>query len=260
MLLPRIIPCLLIHKGGLVKTKKFENPKYLGDPINAVKIFNEKEVDELIVLDIDASVNDSEPNYGVISKLASECRMPLCYGGGIKTKEQAKKIISLGVEKIAISSVAICDTSIITEISEELGRQSVVVAIDIQKKRSLLGARYEICSHNASLAHNLDLISFVKQAEEAGAGEILINSIDCDGLMSGYDVSLAKLVKKELSIPMTFLGGAGSLEDIQSLIQECGIIGAAAGSLFVYKGKYKAVLINYPEIEKKIKIFDSMTA
>ena len=160
MLLPRIIPCLLIHKGGLVKTKKFENPKYLGDPINAVKIFNEKEVDELVVLDIDATVNDSEPNYGVISKLASECRMPLCYGGGIKTKEQAKKIISLGVEKIAISSVAICDTSIITEISEELGRQSVVVAIDIQKKRSLLGAQYEICSHNASLAHNLDLISF----------------------------------------------------------------------------------------------------
>jgi cyclase len=258
MLLPRIIPCLLIHKGGLVKTIKFENPKYLGDPINAVKIFNEKEVDELIVLDIDASVNNSEPNYVVISKLASECTMPFCYGGGIKTKEQAKKIISLGVEKIAISSAAIYDTSIITEISKELGRQSVVVSLDIRKTRSLSGDRYEICSHNASQVHNLDLMSFIKLVEEAGAGEILINSIDCDGLMSGYDISLAKQVKNFLSIPVTFLGGAGSIEHIQSLIQECGIIGAAAGSLFVFKGKYKAVLINYPEIGRKIKIFDSM--
>ena len=260
MLQPRITPCLLLHKDGLVKTVGFKMPKYVGDPINAVKIFNEKEADELIVLDIDASVNDSEPNFGMIAKLAAECRMPLCYGGGIKTKEQAKRIISLGVEKIAISSAAIDSTTIISLIAEELGKQSVVVALDVRKKTTLFNTSYVIYTHNASRAHRLDLMKFIKQIEEAGAGEILINSIDCDGLMNGYDVALAKQIHKEVHIPMTFLGGAGSLKDMQILIQECGIIGAAAGSMFVFKGKYKAVLINYPNSDQKVKIFDSITA
>ena len=257
MLLPRITPCLLIHKGGLVKTVGFKIPKYVGDPINAVKIFNEKEVDELIVLDIDCTVNNSEPNYKMIAKLASECRMPLCYGGGIKTKVQAKQIISLGVEKVAISSSAIESPEIISSISQDLGSQSVVVALDLRKKSTLFSASYEIYTHNASRPHKLDLIEFIKIIENYGAGEILINSIDNDGLMSGYDLQLADQIQKELRIPMTFLGGAGSLDDIEGLYEKCGIIGAAAGSMFVFKGKYKAVLINYPNRDQKRKVFDS---
>lgn len=260
MLQPRITPCLLIHKGGLVKTVGFKMPKYVGDPINAVKIFNEKEVDELIVLDIDASVNNNEPDYQTIAKLAAECRMPLCYGGGIKTTEHAKKIINLGVEKIAVSSEAIENIDIISSIAEELGRQSVVIAIDVQKKTTLFGSTYEIYTHNATRNCKLDLFKFIKEAEDAGAGEILINSIDCDGLMNGYNLSLASKIRRELSIPMTFLGGAGCLDDLQDLVKECGIIGAAAGSIFVFKGKYKAVLINYPNKQQKVKIFDSINA
>lgn len=260
MLQPRITPCLLIHNGGLVKTIGFKTPKYIGDPINAVKIFNEKEVDELIVLDIDASVNASEPNFQMIAKLAAECRMPLCYGGGIKSLEHAKKIINLGIEKIAISSAAIENIDIISSISEELGKQSVVIALDIRKKEALFGSNYEISSHNGTKNYKLDLFKFIKEAEDAGAGELLINSIDCDGLMNGYNLSLASKIRRELSIPMTFLGGAGCLEDLQDLVTECGIIGAAAGSLFVFKGKYKAVLISYPNNQQKVKIYDSINA
>jgi cyclase len=255
---PRITPCLLIHKGGLVKTVNFQNPKYIGDPINAVKIFNEKEADELIVLDIDASVNKSSPNFEMISKLAAECRMPLCYGGGIKTKEDAKRIISLGVEKISISSAAIENLNIISEIADELGNQSVVVTIDVRKKNNLFGSSYEIVTHNASRSHEYNLFEFIKNSQELGAGEIIINCIDNDGLMTGYNYSLAVKIQKELKIPMTFLGGAGSIDDLQSLVNKCGTIGIAVGSLFVFKGKYRAVLINYPNREQKEKIFHSV--
>jgi imidazole glycerol-phosphate synthase subunit HisF len=257
VLLPRITPCLLVHNGGLVKTLGFKAPKYVGDPINAVKIFNEKEVDELIVLDIDSTVNNLDPNYALISKLAAECRMPLCYGGGIKTTDQAKQIISLGVEKIAISSSAIENTGLISSIAKELGSQSVVVVLDLRKKSALFKTSYEICTHNGTKSYKLDLMTFVKQIEKSGAGEILINSIDNDGLMSGYNLQLAKQLQKELKIPMTFLGGAGSLNDIKCLFDECGIIGAAAGSMFVFKGKYKAVLISYPNNDQRREIFDS---
>jgi imidazole glycerol-phosphate synthase subunit HisF len=259
MLQPRITPCLLIHNGGLVKTTNFKNPKYIGDPINAVKIFNEKEADELIVLDIDSSANGSLPNFDMIGKLAAECRMPLCYGGGIKTKEHAKQIISLGVEKISISSAAIEDVNIVTSIANEIGSQSIVVAIDVAIKNRLFGSDYEIVTHNSSIKHKGDLFEFIKKVEDSGAGEILINSVDYDGLMTGYNLPLAFQIKQEINIPMTFLGGAGSLDDLQSLAKKCGVIGIAAGSLFVFKGKYKAVLINYPNNEQKSKIFDSIS-
>jgi len=260
MLQPRITPCLLIHNGGLVKTVNFQKPKYVGDPINAVKIFNEKEADELIVLDIDASVKGSNPNFDLIAKLAAECRMPLCYGGGIKTKEQAKQIINMGVEKVSISSAALQNPNIISLIANELGSQSVIVCIDVMKKKSLFGSTYEIATNNATKKNKYNLIDFINKSQEAGAGEIIINSIDCDGLMKGYDLSLAQKVIKELKVPLTFLGGAGKLEDLQSLIEICGTIGAAAGSLFVFKGKYKAVLINYPNNDQKAKLFNSFKA
>jgi cyclase len=255
MLRPRIIPCLLIHKGGLVKTQGFKSPKYVGDPINAVKIFNEKEADELVVLDIDATVNRVEPNYALIAKLAAECRMPLSYGGGINSVEQAKRIISLGVEKVAISAAAVADPAIVTRIAEAIGRQSVAVVLDVRKKPGLLTMGYELCTHNAKTTHKLDPVAFAKTLQVAGAGEIVINSVDRDGDMKGYDLELAQKMQAALRVPMTMLGGAGSLEDLAVLMGKCGVVGAAAGSLFVFKGKYRAVLINYPTAAQKDEIF-----
>jgi cyclase len=253
MLRPRIIPCLLVHKKGLVKTVQFANPKYVGDPINAVKIFNEKEVDELIVLDIDASVNGVEPNYTMIQNLAFECRMPFCYGGGVKTVAQATKIIKLGVEKVAISSAAVEQPKLITMIAEHIGSQSVVVVLDVKKNSS--NGQYELCTHNGKNHTGIDAVEFAHEIESLGAGEVTINSIDNDGVMKGYDLSLAKKIREVVTIPMTVLGGAGSLNDIKELIQTFGIVGSSAGSLFVFKGVYKAVLINYPSRLGKEELF-----
>lgn len=249
MLRPRIIPCLLVHKGGLVKTAGFKAPKYVGDPINAVKIFNEKEADELVVLDIDATVNNVEPDYRMIANLAAECRMPLCYGGGIKTPVQAKRIIGLGVEKVAISSAAVEHPGLITQIADEIGRQSVVVVLDVKKR--LFSKDYDVFTKNARTNTKHSVFDLAAEAEKLGAGELVINSIDLDGAMTGYDLELAKKIRQAVNIPITILGGAGSLDDVEALIRSCGIVGASAGSLFVFKGVYKAVLINYPTLAQR---------
>lgn len=255
MLRPRIIPSLLVHDGGLVKTVNFKNPKYVGDPINAVKIFNEKGVDELAIFDIDASVLGKEPNYKLIENLALQSRMPLCYGGGVKTVEQAQKIFSLGIEKIALSSAVVSNPKIVTDIANKVGSQSVIVVLDIKKK--LLGG-YEVYINNGKKATGIDPVKFVKELQDLGAGEIVINSIDQDGVMKGYDMNLIDRIREKISLPLTVLGGAGSLEDIKKIIQAHGIIGVAAGSLFVFKGKYKAVLINYPGKAEKEDLFKSI--
>jgi imidazole glycerol-phosphate synthase subunit HisF len=239
MLRPRLIPCLLVHKGGLVKTQRFTAPKYVGDPLNAVRIYNEKEVDELVVLDIDASVAGREPDYVLIRNLAAECRMPLCYGGGVKTVAQAERIIGLGVEKVAISSAAVDDPDLIRGMAEVVGRQSVVVIIDVK-------SGHEVHTHNGTRASGLDAVELAQRSVELGAGEIVVNSIDNDGIMKGYDIELTDRMRKAISVPLTVLGGAGSLKDIGTLINRFGTIGAAAGSLFVFKGVYRAVLISYP--------------
>jgi len=249
VLLPRVIPTLLIHNKGLVKTVKFKDPKYVGDPINAVKIFNEKEADELIVLDIDASVQNREPDYKLIENLAAECRMPLCYGGGIKTSQQAQRIFALGVEKIAISSIAVQTTSIINQMAEKVGSQSVVVVLDIKKK--LFGGKYEVLTHNAKKLTGIDPVAFSFELQQRGAGEIVINSIDHDGMMQGYDLNLIEMIREKITVPLTVLGGAGRLEHLGDAVQKHGIIGVAAGSLFVFKGRFKAVLINYPTQSEK---------
>jgi imidazole glycerol-phosphate synthase subunit HisF len=253
LLTPRIIPALLIQNGGLVKTVSFVEPKYLGDPINTVRIFNEKEVDELIVIDIDATTQNREPNYSLISNIASECRMPLCYAGGVKTTEQIERIICLGVEKVAISSAAIETPRLISESANRIGSQSIVVVMDV--KKSDLFSGYELFTHNGNRATGISPKEFAKDVEDMGAGEVLLNSIDNDGKMKGYDFVLIDQVYDLINIPMTALGGCGSLTNIEELVERFGVIGAAAGSLFVFKGKYRSVLMNYPDILQKKIIF-----
>lgn len=252
MLRPRIIPSLLIQDNGLVKTVNFKNPKYVGDPINAVKIFNEKEVDELAIFDIDATVKGLEPNYSLIERIANQSRMPLCYGGGVKTVEQAQNIFGLGIEKIALSSSVLHNPKLITQIADRVGAQSVIVVLDVKKK--LLGG-YEVYTHNGKKATGINPFKFIEEAQKLGAGEIVINSIDQDGVMKGFDMSLIDKARERSSLPMTVLGGAGTLEDIKKVIDKHKIIGVAAGSLFVFKGKYKAVLINYPNKSEKDLLF-----
>lgn len=255
MLRPRIIPCLLVHDKGLVKTIKFSEPKYVGDPINAVRIFNELEVDELIVLDIDATREKREPDYKMISHLAEECRMPLCYGGGVTTSDQVRRIIGLGVEKVAISSAAINNPILISEAAMKLGNQSIVVVLDVKKRH--LGSKYEVKILNGTKSTGKSPTELAEEIEQLGAGEIVINSIDNDGLMKGYDHILVEKIRKSVNIPITVLGGAGSLNDIGQLFQKFGTLGAAAGSLFVFKGQFRAVLINYPSREEKDIIVNS---
>lgn len=255
MLRPRIIPCLLVHDDGLVKTVAFKDPKYVGDPINAVKIFNEKETDELAVFDIDATARGAEPNFKMIANLAVECRMPLCYGGGVKTVEQAKRIVGLGVEKVAISSAAIETPELISAAAQEIGGQSVVVVIDAKKDDRT--GEYMAWTRNATRRAGRSVIEVARQAEALGAGEIVVNSIDNDGRMKGYDLTLARAVREAVRLPITVLGGAGSLADLGKLIATCGVVGAAAGSLFVFKGVYRAVLINYPAPSQKEDLFSA---
>jgi cyclase len=249
MLRPRIIPCLLVHNKGLVKTVKFRDPKYVGDPINAVKIFNEKEVDELIVLDIDATKEKRGPDFDMIRNLAIECRMPFCYGGGVTTVEQVKKIIGLGAEKVAISTTAIKNTQVITEMSNAVGAQSIVVVLDVAKER--LTGDYELFVGNGKIKTGRKLREFILELNKYSIGELVVNSIDGDGAMHGYDIHLVEVVRELTDLPITVIGGAGSLDDIKLLIDKFKIIGACAGSIFVFKGKYKAVLITYPTKEEK---------
>lgn len=243
MLRPRIVPCLLMHDEGLVKTRMFANPKYVGDPLNAVKIFNEKQVDELIFLDIDAARKKREPNYALLRNLAVESRMPLCYGGGVATAETAARIISLGFEKVSVSSAAIARPDLIKEMAIAVGSQSVVVTLDVRKDKSESG--YSLYTLNGKEKQTVPLVDFCKRAADLGAGEIVINSIDRDGEMIGYDLMLAKLVRQAVTTPLSFVGGAGTVNHMQDLINEVGVVGAAAGSMFVFKGTFRAVLISY---------------
>ncbi len=254
MLKPRIIPTLLLKDGGLVKTTKFDTPRYIGDPINAVKIFNEKEADELVLLEIDASQQGKEPDYRLIERIANECRMPLSVGGGIKTLEQANRILGFGVEKIIVSSLLIENPKMISEMVGYLGSQSVVVCLDL--KKTMLTKKYEICIHNGKNKTGKYLDEVLNLATTLGAGEIVLNSIDLDGMMTGFDLELIQYVKKRISVPLTVLGGAGSLDHIKNVITQSGVIGVSAGSLFIYKGKLKAVLINYPDQNLKTSLYE----
>lgn len=250
MLLPRIIPCLLLTNEGLVKTENFKNAKYIGDPINTVKIFNEKKADELMIMDIHATTQSYNPNFDLIDKIAREARMPICYTGGIKKVEHAKKIFSYGIEKIGISSIIFEDIDIISKLSNYVGRQSTVIILDIIKNENT----YDIYTHNAGKKINVDLLKFLKVIQGMGAGEIVVNSIDRDGSMIGYDFDLIDLIYDNTEIPITVIGGAKDYNDIKKISLKYGPIGIGAGSIFVYKGSRKAVLINYPNEKEKIEL------
>ena len=240
----RIIPCLLLRGHGLVKTRKFSDPVYLGDPVNVVRIFNEKEVDELVILDIDASKEGREPDYEVIAEIAGECFMPIAYGGGIRTLDQARRLIRCGVEKIVINTAATESYGVIREISEVFGSQAVVGAIDV--KRTLLGG-YRVVAKSASVEMKLSLDEHVQKLVTTGAGEIFLNSVDRDGSMGGYDLTLIRRVSQQTSVPVIACGGAGTVEHLAAAIHEGGASAVAAGSMFVFHGRLRAVLINYPQ-------------
>jgi cyclase len=240
----RVIPVLLLRGQGLVKTVEFKNPTYVGDPRNAVKIFSERMVDELVLLDIDATPENRRPRFDFVEEIVSEAFMPVAYGGGIRTTEDAHRMVSLGVEKVVINTRAIQHPTFIHELADSLGSQSVVVSLDV--KRDRLG-RYRLCTHSGRVATRLSPTTFASEAERLGAGEVLINSIDRDGTMTGYDIPLVRSIADNLSVPLIACGGAGSLSDVRAVLDRGGASAAAAGSLFVFQGKHRSVLINYPD-------------
>jgi cyclase len=242
----RLIPVLQIEKKRLVKTISFKESIYLGDPINAVRIFNEKEVDELVLLDISASRDGLEPDYEQLKKITSECFIPTGYGGGIKTLDQVKRIIDLGVEKVVISSSSI-NYKFIEEAAYSCGSQSVVVCIDA--KKTFFGG-YKVYGMGGTKLISDNPILHAKRVVDSGAGEVFIQSIDQDGKMKGFDIDLTKIVTNAVSVPVVALGGAGSLNDIKDVLKYSGATSVAAGSIFVFKGKHKGILISYPGYEQ----------
>jgi len=243
MLKNRIIPCLLIENNKLVKTEKFKNTKYVGDYLNAIKIFNEKEVDELIVLDISATRNKQGPNLKIIEKFSSECFMPVAYGGGISSLEHAKKIFKLGIEKICIQSAALDNPNLVKDLSNYFGAQSIILSLDI--KKNIFG-KYKIFRSDKKKLLRDDWKEMLKKFVNIGVGEILLNSVDNDGIMKGMDLKLINEASKILDIPLISMGGVGKIEDIKKAI-DVGTDAVAAGSYFVFYGSHKAVLISYPK-------------
>ena len=242
MIRPRVIPCLLLKNEGLVKTVKFKDPKYLGDPINIVRIFNDKEVDELIFLDILATVENRRPNFELLGKITSECFMPLGYGGGIRTLEDVKQLLAMGVEKIVLNTSAVENPSLIRVAADYAGSQAVVISMDV--KKTLLG-KYEVYTRGGKKGTGLDPVKFAVEMEKQGAGELFLNSIDRDGTMQGYDLELVRCVADSVTVPVVACGGAGNIQHLAEAIQ-AGASAAAAGSMFVFQGPLRGVLISYP--------------
>ncbi len=243
MLKTRVMPCLLLQEGSLVKTVRFRDPSYVGDPVNAIRIYNEKEVDELIFLDIGATREDRRPPFKILSEIASECFMPVAYGGGVRDLDDIRTIFSLGIEKVAINTHAVEDPNFIREAAARFGSQSIVASIDARKK--LFGG-YEAYTRGGRKATGLDAAALARRMEAAGAGEILLTSIDRDGTQTGYDLALLQRVAPAVNIPVIACGGAGRVEDFGAAVKQGGASACAAGSMVVYFGRNRAVLINFP--------------
>ncbi len=256
MLLTRVIPCLLLRNRGLVKTVKFKDPTYVGDPVNAVKIFNEKEVDEIIVLDTLASIDGDPPQFSLIADIASQCFMPLAYGGGVRTLDDIYKLMTLGVEKVSINTAAVEKPQFINEAVARFATSTIIVAIDY--KRSMFG-KMEVYTRSGKRRASRELVDFAREAADRGAGELLINSIDRDGTMNGYDLDALRCVSDAVDIPVIGCGGAGTIEHFAAAVTKGGVSAVAAGSMFVFHGKHRAVLINYPPISELQQALDAET-
>ena len=253
---PRIIPVLLIDDRDLIKTVQFKEKTYLGDPVNAVKIFNIKGVDELSILDIGATKNGKEPDFDFLADIASEAFMPLSYGGGVRNIEQIRKLLAIGYEKVVINTALVDNPKLIQEAVKLFGSQSIVASIDAKKTFS----RYEVFVEDGKRRTGIDSITLAKKVEELGAGEIIINSIDNDGLMEGYDLELVRRVSDSVSIPVTAIGGAGGIQDIKKVLVDGHAHAAAGGSMFVFYGRLRAVLITAPKESELINagIYDKL--
>ncbi|MCE4538165.1 AglZ/HisF2 family acetamidino modification protein [Pelomonas sp. P7] len=247
MLNHRVIPCLLMKDGGLVKTRRFKDPVYVGDPINAIRIFNEKEVDELVLLDISATAQGRAPNFELIEEIASECFMPLAYGGGVRTVAQVKQLLRLGVEKVIINTALHTDPEFVREAARTFGSQAIVASMDV--KRKLLG-RQEVFIKNAGTATGVDPVTFAHQVQELGVGEILLTAVDRDGTMVGYDLDLVAKIAQAVNVPVIASGGAGSLADFGAAVRQGHASAVSAGAMFVFYGPHRAVLISYPDYDK----------
>ena len=243
MIRPRVIPALLLKGQGLVKTVKFKDPKYLGDPINVVRIFNDKEVDEIVLLDITATPQNRGPQFEVLKDIASEVFIPLAYGGGIRSMEDVRTLLGIGIEKLIMNTSAVENPSLIRDTADHAGSQAVVVSMDV--KKNFLG-KYEVFTRCGQKKTGLDPVRHAMEVEKMGAGEILLNSIDCDGMMQGYDIELVRSVADAVKVPVVACGGAGNLAHVAEVIQQGHASAAAAGSMFVFQGPLRGVLISYP--------------
>lgn len=252
MLAVRLMPCLLMSRGALVKTVQFKNPTYVGDPINAVRIFNQKEVDELILIDITATTEKSGIDYLTIEKIVSECFMPICYGGGVKSVEDMRRLFWLGIEKISLSSEALARPELVREAAGEFGNQAVVVTLDV--KKNLFG-KYTVRTHGGKVDTKRTPVEVAREMEAAGAGEILLYSIDRDGTWAGFDLGLIREVSTAVSVPVIACGGAGTLQDIQVAAKEGGASAVAIGSMAVFQGKDLGVLIKFPTRDQQENLF-----
>ena len=253
MIQPRVIPCLLLRRGGLVKTVGFENAKYVGDPINAVRIFNEKEVDELVLLDIEASRAGVEPDYDQIREIVSEAFMPIAYGGGVRSVGQAQRLVNLGVEKVVVNTAALESPGLLRAMADRLGSSSVVLAADARKDWR---GRYK-AYNSARQQSGIDLLEHLRQGVAAGAGEVFLNDVARDGTGKGYDLELIRVVAHALEVPVIACGGAGKPEHFVEAIR-AGASAVAAGSLFVYMGRHRAVMINYPDAKVLKEMFQGV--
>lgn len=253
MLRYRIIPSLLLHNKGLFKTIKYNlnKGKYVGDPINAIKIFNDKGVDELIFLDIDASKEKRGPDFKILKDIATECFMPVSYGGGITTIDEIKKIFQIGIEKVILNTILIHNMSLLKEASRTFGAQSIVASVDI--KRNFFG-KYKVYNSSKQKITNLEIKNYLKNLEENGVGEIYISDVEKDGTLEGYNIELFKELIKDIKVPIIVNGGAKDINDFSKAIKEAKVSAVSAGSMFVFKGPHKAVLITYPEYTELEKI------
>ncbi len=256
MLQTRVMPCLLVLDGALVKTVRFKDPHYIGDPINAIRIYNEKEVDELIVLDIGATPGHNGPPFQLLSEITNECFMPMCYGGGIRSVDEIRKIFALGVEKVALNSIAADDPSFVKRVSAEFGRQSIVVSVDARKT----GHGYDVFTRGGRQPTGEEVVAYARRMESLGAGELLLTSIDRDGTMEGFDVELVRSVTACVRIPVIACGGAGSLKDIKTVVHQGKASAAALGSLAVFHGQNRAVLIGFPRRTDLVRLLEEVSA